>query len=227
MERRKFLLGVGGTAIGGSALLGTGAFSRVESQRKVTIQVAHDSDAYLGLKDLNTPNSENFVDYDDDGHIEIDIGDFGDETYEYETGVGVNSDSFTWFDGMFEICNQGKADITELYYELPEGVPENNYFDSPEKDPDARPDNVNAETVPTVAFYFKRSDGTRVIVEPDRDDTSDDVSRVPLELGTCTEMGVRTVTKGIDASEDTGIGQLIDGEVVVTADAPGAGMPNE
>ena len=76
MKRRNFLIGVGGTAIGGSALLGSGAFSRVESHRDVAIQVANDANAYLGLKLLDTPNSNNFVYYDDQGHLAIDIGDF-------------------------------------------------------------------------------------------------------------------------------------------------------
>ena len=43
---------MGSVSIGGSALVasGTGAFSRVESQREVRIQPADDEDAYLGLR---------------------------------------------------------------------------------------------------------------------------------------------------------------------------------
>ncbi|MFP8889887.1 hypothetical protein ACLI4U_08950 [Natrialbaceae archaeon A-CW2] len=190
MKRRNFLVGVGGTAIGGSALLGTGAFSRVESDRMVTIQVANDSDAYLGMKLLDTPNSNNFVDYDENGHLYIDIAD-----QPSAGGEGVNSDSYTWFDGMFELCNQGKADAT-ISYELPEGVVENDVDEQ------------------TVAFYYIE-DGERVIVEEGQG--------VPLDLGECEEIGVRTVTKGIAADETP----LINGMVTVTADAPGAGEEPE
>lgn len=52
MNRRRFILGMGSVSIGGSALVasGTGAFSRVESQREVRIQPADDEDAYLGIR---------------------------------------------------------------------------------------------------------------------------------------------------------------------------------
>ena len=220
MERRKFLIGTGALAAGGAAALGSGAFSKVQSQRQVSIQVANDRNAYLGLKPLDTPNSNNYVELDDEGHLRMDIGehtDFDPVEGGAQPGEGVNSDSFTWFDGMFQLCNQGKEDAT-ISYELPEGVPENSYQDQPENDPDTRPDNRNATEVPTVAFYFKRPDGTRVILEPGRETS--------LGLGECEEVGVRTVTKGIDASDDTGIDTLIDGEVVVTATSPEAGNPN-
>ena len=221
MQRRKFLIGTAGAAIGGSALVGSGAFSRVESQRMVSIQVASDDDAYLRFGLLDTPNSENYVNDDTNGHIFIDIGEGGVREGDGPDGVGVNSNSFTWFDGMFEICNNGKADAT-ISYELPEGVPPNNYQDDPDKDPDPRPAGLDAESVPTVAFYFKRDDGTRVVLEPGQE--------TELDLGECEEVGVRTVTKGISAYGDDGESSpssLVDGEVVVTADAPGAGEPPE
>ena len=198
MKRRNFLIGVGGTAIGGSALLGTGAFSRVESQRQVAIEVANDADAYLGFQLLDTPNSNNYVDYDDDGHIFIDVAasDNG--------GYGVNSDSFTFFDGMFELCNQGKADA-DISYELPEPTHPSlgETWEAPDEDYDEQ----------VVAFYYVE-DGERTIVE--------EGGEVPLELGDCVEIGVRTVTKGVDATTEE---PLIDGEVVVTADSPEAGQP--
>ena len=49
MKRRRFIVGTATAAIGGSALLGSGAFSRVESHREVTIEVVGDEDAYLRL----------------------------------------------------------------------------------------------------------------------------------------------------------------------------------
>ncbi|MEF8900809.1 MAG: twin-arginine translocation signal domain-containing protein [Halovenus sp.] len=49
MNRRKFLVGVGSAAAAGSAVLGSGAFTRVEAQRSVTVQVAEDPNAYLGM----------------------------------------------------------------------------------------------------------------------------------------------------------------------------------
>ncbi len=50
MKRRRFILGTATASIGGSALLGSGAFSRVDSQRHVQIEVVGDDDAYLRLE---------------------------------------------------------------------------------------------------------------------------------------------------------------------------------
>ena len=75
MDRRKFLVGLGSASVGGSALVGSGAFSRVDAQRAVTIQVAEDPDAYLGMDKCSidgseTPNSS-YASLDDDGHLRI------------------------------------------------------------------------------------------------------------------------------------------------------------
>lgn len=50
MKRRKFILGTATASIGGSALLGSGAFSRVDSHRNVHIEIVGDDDAYLRLE---------------------------------------------------------------------------------------------------------------------------------------------------------------------------------
>jgi Protein of unknown function (DUF1102). len=106
MDRRKFLIGFSGTAIAGGALVGSGAFSRVDSQRDVTVQVAEDPDAYLGLSGTGSLNSDNYVSIDDDGHLAIDISGHDDFSGpDADPGEGVNSDSFTYFDGMVEVCN--------------------------------------------------------------------------------------------------------------------------
>ncbi|MCW8172349.1 hypothetical protein D8S78_06655 [Natrialba swarupiae] len=73
MDRRKFLYGIGGSAIGGSALIGSGAFSRIESQRRVKIEVAGDPDAYLGLDRCPTSPNNSYVDFDDSGHLAVEM----------------------------------------------------------------------------------------------------------------------------------------------------------
>ena len=49
MKRRNFIVGLGATAAGGTAVLGSGAFSSVEGERTVTVETADDNDAYLRL----------------------------------------------------------------------------------------------------------------------------------------------------------------------------------
>lgn len=186
MDRRKFLTGIGGVAVGGSALLGSGAFSRVESQRSVSIAVAEDPDAYLGLKPLDTPNSDNYVGLDDNGHLYVDIGE------NPNGGEGVNSNSRTWFDGLFEICNQGKEDAC-VYWEYG--------------------DDFDMRDEAELFFYYDGdedddpSTSGRIDVEAGRE--------VPLALGECVRIGLRTETFDVDGTDDD---PLFDGEIQLTAD---------
>lgn len=188
MKRRHVLLGVGAAA-SGSALIGTGAFSRVESHRNVTIQVAEDPDAYLGLSGTESENSNNYVELDDNGHLEIDISDSGND------GEGVNSNSRTWFDELFDICNQGKEDAC-VYWEFGD-------------------DFQMRDEAELVFYYDGDEDGDpttegRVDVEAGR--------KVPIEVGECARIGLRTETFGVDATEQE---PLFDGMVRLIADVGG------
>ena len=215
MERRKFLIGTGALAAGGAAALGSGAFSRVESQRQVSIQVANDAEAYLGFKEMETPNSRNYFDYDNDGHATIDISehdDFDPVEGGAQPGEGVNSDSFTYFDGLFLLCNQGKADAF-VSYELPPAPDDRRYGDDY-----VAPEEGYSEKV--VAFYYVQRDSEGDVTNRE---IIDEGEPLLLELGECSEIGVRTVTKGVDATNDA---PLIDGDVVVEADSPEAGQPS-
>ena len=166
MKRRNFLIGASGTAIGASALIGTGAFSRVESDRHVSIEVAKDPDAYLGLSAIDTPNSDNYVDLDEKGHLEISIGE------NPNGGEGVNSNSTTWFDGMFEVCNQGKetAGVHIESFELPEGAVDFYRYEDDDDEPGDEVSIVGEENL------------------------------VELDVGHCMLVGVRTETHAVDAT---------------------------
>jgi len=175
-------------------VIGTGAFSRVESHRNVTIQVAEDPDAYLGLKPLDTPNSRNYVALDDNGHLYVQIDGEGDQQgldTDGPDGQGVNSDSRTWFDGMFEICNQGKEDACVSY---------------------EAPDDLGRDDAELIFYYDGDTDGdpsTSGRVDIDEGDP------LPIPVGQCVEIGLRTETFDVDATDDE---PLFDGDVTVIAD---------
>ena len=195
MRRRHVLLGAGAAA-SGSALIGTGAFSRVESQRDVTIEVAEDSDAYLGLDEVEgSANSDNYVNLDEHGRLEIDISN------NPNGGGGVNPDSVTWFDSMVEVCNQGTEDAG--FYIVP---PDDGDF----------PDETSAEDGDgndRLQFYTgeaagsQGSDGTQSVMG--------EHNAIDISVGECKELGVRTVTKGVDATEED---ELFKDEVTLIAD---------
>ena len=54
MNRRKFIATLGAATAGTSAAAGTGAFTTVSANRSVSVQVASDSNAFLGLVPGNT-----------------------------------------------------------------------------------------------------------------------------------------------------------------------------
>jgi hypothetical protein len=83
MDRRKFLIAAGGTAIGTSALVGSGAFSAATVERDVDIAVVSDENGLLGLRAGDT----DLVNVGDDSgelSISFDLDNGGD---------GVNPDS--------------------------------------------------------------------------------------------------------------------------------------
>ena len=194
MKRRNFLVGVSGTAIGGSALLGSGAFTRVESQRRVKIQVANDRDAYLGLDGCPDSPNASYTNIDESGHLEIDMS---PENPTEGGGEGVNSDSHTYFDDVFQICNQGKQKVGIWISEFETLEPEGDYGFGPENDR-------------AVDFYLDGDDEDSLVGAD---------NAFPLGVGQCVCVGLKTVTKGL-VEED----QLIeDYEIVISADADNIG----
>ena len=106
MQRRNFLIGAAGTAIGGSALVGSGAFSSVEADRTAEVNVAADNDAYLGLR-----GDGDFVSDDgDSGELSFDFG--GDSTN--EGGEGFNERAKTVVSDVITVENQGTQDVTDV-----------------------------------------------------------------------------------------------------------------
>ena len=58
MNRRTFLATLGTVAAGTSVAVGTGAFTSVSADRTVTVSMARDEHAYLGLEPASGPNED-------------------------------------------------------------------------------------------------------------------------------------------------------------------------
>ncbi len=69
LNRRNVLVGLGTMTIGGGAAFGSGAFSQVEAERSVTVDVAEDADALIAL----TAGDSAYVN-EVDGQVVIDLG---------------------------------------------------------------------------------------------------------------------------------------------------------
>ncbi|WP_252699774.1 DUF1102 domain-containing protein [Natronosalvus vescus] len=195
-------MGVGSASIGGSALLGTGAFSRVESNRSVTIAVAEDPDAYLGLDkcgghDNPTPNGS-YAHLDDNGHLELlmneDNPTHNGEQAEY-LGAGINSNSTTWFDNVFQICNQGKEDVC-VWISDSESWP--------------RVDEGQYEGERRVEFYLGDDDDRSLIGEE---------NAYELGLGDCICVGLRV--RSYDLVEADELLEDLENTIQINADVDG------
>ena len=176
MQRRRFLLGLGSTALGGSALLGSGAFTRVQSQRRVKIEVAHDSEAYLGLVRREEYPNASYVDYDDKSHLRVRLNPENPNLEDPDRGTGVNSDSTSTFHDLFDVCNHGKQPVCVWFEKGPVQTV---------MDPDS---SLYGEDM--VIFY---RDGD----PDDRIDREDDAFE--LDVGECAAVGLQTRTYSIGA----------------------------
>lgn len=102
MKRRKFTIGLGALATGSAAALGTGAFSSVEADRQVQIDVADDANAFLRFE-----GDDDYVTNDNDGTLTFDLG--GAETD--AGGQAFNDRARTEVPDIIDIRNQGTQDV--------------------------------------------------------------------------------------------------------------------
>ncbi len=120
MQRRKMLAALGSVAVGGATAVSTGAFTNVQAQRNVSVNVADDSDALLAFDASSSTNSayadtsENAVALDLDGST-------GDDITSYNA-TGVNTDALTQILDIFKVRNQGTQ--AAVVYVNPSSVPE-------------------------------------------------------------------------------------------------------
>lgn len=111
MERRKFVLSLGALAAGGGAAVGTGAFSAVGASRDVTVDVAGDAGAYLGIKPHPSENGA-YADIKPNGELALDFtGSNSNIGGEIAGGKGINANAISSFGGVFRIENQGTQDV--------------------------------------------------------------------------------------------------------------------
>lgn len=126
MKRRNFILGLGATAAGGSAVVGSGAFSSAEAERTVSVETADDDEGYLQLEPtglyrrsslkanpISDPDSSKILTFSIPGPSEDGLEDVGD-------GIGLDSRYF--FGELVDARNAGTntVEITTEFHD-PEG----------------------------------------------------------------------------------------------------------
>ena len=111
MNRRKLIIGAAALATGSAAALGTGAFSSVEAERNMSVEINDDTEAYLTAQPLDEdgdpvlegpePNAQ------DTPYAVIDE-DTGRLVLTFES---LNADADTLVTEVFQVANEGTQEI--------------------------------------------------------------------------------------------------------------------
>jgi hypothetical protein len=110
MERRKFVVGLGALASGSAAAVGTGAFTSVNAERSVDVEVAGDANAYLGLEPVSSSPNSAYVQVNS-GEVSFDFSDSNDNLNNATSGAGFNPDAVTDVEDLLRVTNQGTQDV--------------------------------------------------------------------------------------------------------------------
>lgn len=204
MNRRTFLLGAGAAAAGGSALLGTGAFTNATVQRDITVDTVGDAEAVLRLApcDINgeAPNGA-YVHGHEDGTIELDIS----ESNPNDVGSGVNPNGVFQFDNVFEICNNGTRTVCVDFETDVKSIP-------PDADLPGWADFQPGD--PAVVFY-RGGDRDAVIETGDLDTDRDGAIKLSIDNGECECVGFEVRTFGFETTTDL----FEEADLLIQADA--------
>ena len=214
MKRRQVILSAGATVTGGSALIGSGAFSAVSAERDFTVAVADDGESYLRLapctdgEGSEKPNGA-YVD-NTDGLLSISLS--GDNGNDPPAGSGVNPEALSKFHNVFEICNQGTQSVCVNFGvdgEIPT-IP-----DGSEEGEEAAdvPDRYNfGPGDPAVIFYEGDDEEALFPVEESDPNLSE---AIELDVGDCACFGFNVRAFGFDSGEDL----FADTDLTIIADA--------
>jgi hypothetical protein len=104
MRRRKYIAAMGSLAAGGAAALGTGAVETISTDRGLSVDVAGDASAYLGI----LPNDQSqFVQVGNNSKlVSLDFA-----TNSGNNGQGVNNEGSTEARPAFTLRNQGNREM--------------------------------------------------------------------------------------------------------------------
>lgn len=124
MKRRNFVVSLGSLAAGGATIVGSGAFTSVESERTINVETADDNEAFLKLSqrgdgfrgiEAGTPEQVKFSFPGRDERLDDrNLGLGTDSVYEFAWDADEPTDDPT--KGLLRIKNQG-TQSTDVYSE--------------------------------------------------------------------------------------------------------------
>lgn len=96
--------------------MGTGAFTSVQAERSVAVDVANDANAFLMLAPEDTPNGNQYATQNSSGVVELDFSETDND------GSGLNRDADTIIRNVLKLKNQGTQEVIVSVTGLPDGM---------------------------------------------------------------------------------------------------------
>ncbi len=106
MQRRELVFGLGAATVGGTTILGSGAYTSVDVERSVSIDVAADTDALLAL----VPTTEYATTRN--GEFVLDLSPANPTS---TGGQGVNANAKTIINTVFKVENRGTQTVQPFF----------------------------------------------------------------------------------------------------------------
>jgi hypothetical protein len=180
MNRRKFILGVGGVSVGSAGVIGTGAFSNITADRDVTLRIAADNNGYLEfdpVSELTTIPHGGVTEFDLTQFNEI--PDVDGKGFNKRSVFEITGTSRDQYEGVFALRNQADRQIEFASTT----VGDINEIEKP-NDPGELDFNALSESDPRIEL-FEIDDSNRTAI--------DDDNWVELDIGFQTALGFRLI----------------------------------
>lgn len=190
MKRRVLLAGLGTASIGVGAAFGSGAFTTIEADRTVELNVSNDSSAQIALKKGTGKGADRLIKDDTDGEGDIEVIKFAQGS--------LNRQSKTIFNEALTIKNNTDNLNVELYVsETAEDSNENDLdisggpidFQVSNDDSSIVEDsNTNGPGTPNTSIDAKDSVNLDIVINLREDDISDDDTGAEDKLKKITQV---------------------------------------
>lgn len=154
--KRRTVLGLAGSTLGASLVVGSSAYNIARAERDVNVEVINDTEAYLRLRPLPTYADDDSVPLtrsDDAGDVvRFQFPGTREELDDLVLGDGLGEDSEYYFDSLVEVGNQG-TEIVEVYTSSYGDLQEVTLYDSADSDRQLLSDETNSiQLAPGEAF---------------------------------------------------------------------------
>ncbi|WP_180271823.1 DUF1102 domain-containing protein [Halorubrum persicum] len=177
---------MGSLAAGGAAAMGTGAFTSVQADRDISVEVAGDASAYLQMyaPDSSLENGEYATGPNESGSTNNQLTINFDGNATTHSGSGINADAISRFDEVFKVRNEGTQEV----------------------DLHIGDEGLSQEAQDRIRFYTTETGGRKTLEDGEEDSAAAGEQKIGVPLGAGNEktVGVEIDTRDVPNSGSGG-----------------------